>query len=240
MKSLIPKSGRLQGGDTLRCTDISRAASRDRRDVWKAEMLRWCDFEGEFEMPAIPACNTVPTRLTAFSDAKKCNGDDSFIHFFQDDYKYERVWEKPKRYLSLIKAYKGAIAPDFSLYREMPLVEQMHNVFKSRSIAYWWAKKGVTVIPNVRWGDKRTFDFCFDGLPKDSVVAVGTHGSIKRTDDKSYFFDGLMEMLDRIEPRKIVVYGSLGNKLFLPLFFSNIEIIQFESDFSYSHSRKAV
>jgi len=142
--------------------------------------------------------------------------------------------------LPLIKAFGGAIAPDFSLYREMPIVQQMYNVFRSRALGYWWSKNGVQVIPNVRWGDKRSYKFCFDGLPKDSTIAVGTHGCIKRVDDRRFFLDGFMVMLERVEPKAIVVYGSASNKIIPPLFVCNIEIIQFESDFSRSRKMEAV
>jgi len=67
------------------------ANQRDRHDVWNAGLLRWCRYDGEFEMPTTTVCNAVPQRLTAFTDAKIQKDNGSFIHFFVDDYKYERV-----------------------------------------------------------------------------------------------------------------------------------------------------
>jgi hypothetical protein len=136
--------------------------------------------------------------------------------------------------LPLIQSYGGAIAPDFSVYREMPIWQQMYNISRSRTIGYWWSRNGITVVPNVRWGDARTYDFCFDGLPHDSVVAVGTHGCVKHKDDKRYFMDGFLKMLEVIKPKAILVYGSASDKIILPLFVCNVEIIRFDSDFSRS------
>jgi len=217
-----------------------KTGSHDRRDVWKAELLRWCRYDGEFEMPTIPVCDTLPQKLTAFTKADIANADNSFIHFFMDDYKFERVWNKPKRFLPLVQAYGGAIAPDFSLYREMPLVQQMFSVFKSRVMGYWWSRNGVSVIPNVRWGDARTHKFCFDGIPKASVVAIGTHGCVKHRDDRAHFFNGFMAMLECLEPRGIVIYGSASSRIIPPLFVGNVEIVQFESDFSRSRKKEDV
>jgi len=219
---------------------LSCLESRDRRDVWNAGLLHGCRFDGEYDIPTLQACNCVPTRLIAFTDASIKKADDAYVHFYEDDYKFERIWRNPKRYLPLIQAYGGAIAPDFSVYREMPLLLQMYNIFRSRSIGYWWARNGINVIPNVRWGNERTYSLCFDGLPKNSIVAIGTHGCVRRIDDRRYFNNSFMEMLDRINPKTVIVYGSASEKLFPPLFVCNIEIICFESEFSRSRKRKAV
>ena len=52
---------------------------------------------------------------------------------------------------------------------------------------------GIEVIPNVRWNDERTYEFCFDGIEKNKTVAVGTHGCIKRKEDKTFFKIGLAQ-----------------------------------------------
>jgi hypothetical protein len=190
----------------------------------------------------LPACDIVPPKLTAFSDAKIKKADASFIHSFEDDYKFERLWREPRRYLPLIQSYGGAISPDFSVFRAMPLAEQIHSVYRSRAISYWWASNGITVVPNVRWGDGRTFEFCFDGLPQNSVVAVGTHGCVKRISDKRHFFEGFMIMLERIRPTVVVVYGAANDYIFPPLFVYGygVKIVSFQSKFSRSHIREAM
>ena len=67
------------------------------------------------------------------------------------------------------------------------------------------------MIPTVNWGDESTFDFCFEGIEKGSVVAVSTymaseHGN--RQDQKEWFMTGYNEMLRRIEPEKIICYNT--------------------------------
>jgi len=214
----------------------------NRRDVWNAELLRGCQFTGKYEFPILPVCNTVPETLIAFSDTRTNLGDGSFIHTFEDDYKFEQIWRYPRRSLARVKAYGGAIAPDFSVYRAMPLAEQIHNVYRSRAIGYWWSQEGMTVIPSVRWGDSRTFEFCFDGIPKGSVVATGTHGCVKRRSDKQHFADGFLIMLERIRPKVVIIYGS-DNDCFIPSLFVNgydVEILTFQSKISKAHMKKAM
>ena len=67
------------------------------------------------------------------------------------------------------------------------------------------------MIPTVGWGDESTFDFCFEGIEKGSVVAVSAymaseHGN--RKDQKEWFLAGYNEMLRRIEPEKIICYNT--------------------------------
>jgi len=215
---------------------------RDRCDVWNAFMLKGCKYAGKYEIPVVPACNTIPERLIPYSETKSKRLLESHIHFFESDYEFECVWRTPQKCLPRIKTYAGAIAPDFSLFREMPLAEQIHSTFRSRALTYWWSKEGINVIPNVGWGDSRTYEFCFDGLPQNSVLAVGTNGSVKRKHDRQFFCEGFMVMLERLTPNTVIVYGPYNEKLFPPLFMHvyNVQIVAFKSDFIRSRLREVV
>ncbi len=96
------------------------------------------------------------------------------------------------------------ISPDFSLYRDLPLGVQLWNTYRGRAIGHWLARNGIEVIPNVRWGDERSYAFCFDGVQAGKPVAVGTYGCIgapfdrRHREDRLYFRKGLEAMLDRL------------------------------------------
>lgn len=97
------------------------------------------------------------------------------------------------------------------MYLEMAPVMQIYNVFRNRWCGAYWASKGVRVIPTVNWGDPSTFDFCFEGIEKGSVVAVSTYMASEhdnRCDQKEWFMAGYNEMLQRIEPEKIICYNT--------------------------------
>ena len=74
-----------------------------------------------------------------------------------------------------LSRYRAVLSPDFSMYLEMAPVMQLYNVFRNRWCGAYWASKGIRVIPTVNWGDESTFDFCFEGIEKGSVVAVSTY-----------------------------------------------------------------
>ena len=53
--------------------------------------------------------------------------------------------------------------------------------------------------------NRNNYDFCFDGIEKNSVVAVGMIGC-KR--NKPAFMRGYDAMLERLSPSAIICFGS--------------------------------
>ncbi|MCM1367487.1 MAG: DUF4417 domain-containing protein [Roseburia sp.] len=127
------------------------------------------------------------------------------VHFFLHDYRFECVYENPDILLEKLKQYVCVLTPDFSLYMDMPISLQVYSIFKNRWCGAFWQSKGMTVIPTVSWSDERSFEFCFDGIERGSIVAVSTHGSRNAKED---FLRGYRELLKKIEPCSIICYGK--------------------------------
>lgn len=97
------------------------------------------------------------------------------------------------------------------MYIEMNKALQLYNTFRNRWCGAYLASKDIKVIPTVNWGDENTFEFCFDGIPKGSIVAVSTYMVREHNnyaDQKDFFMKGYEEMLRRIEPSKIICYSE--------------------------------
>ena len=208
-------------------------------DVFHAFLVENADFDGYIELPVIKASDELPEKVVTFSKAmsKSWSDFDCWVVFYEHDKEFERLWNNPKQYLDKLKKFKGVISPDFSLYRNMPLVMQMWNTYRGRALAVWLQNNDVEIIPNVRFGDERTFSFCFDGIEENKTVAVGTHGCIKRKEDKIFFKIGLARMVQRLSPKIIIVYGSAPDNIFKPYKDMGIKIIAFESEFSKSRKQ---
>ena len=93
------------------------------------------------------------------------------------------------------------------------------NVIRDRWCGAYWASKGLRVIPTVNWGDDSTFDFCFEGIEKGSIVAVSIDMASEhdnRQAQKEWFMAGYNEMLRRIEPEKspagLFVFGNVHRR----------------------------
>lgn len=210
-----------------------------KKDVFRSFLVSEAQYSGKFELPAIKTSSLLPESVIPFSKAmnKSCKCFDSWIVFYEHDNGFERLWHNPNAYLSKLKKFKGIISPDFSLYRNMPLAMQIWNTYRGRALAAWLQRNGVEIIPNVRFNDERTYEFCFDGIEKFKTVALGTHGCIKRRIDKDYFKDGLAEMVKRLSPRTIIVYGSAPDDIFKKYRDMGINIKPFESEFSKSRKQ---
>ncbi|MBE6651089.1 MAG: DUF4417 domain-containing protein [Ruminococcaceae bacterium] len=210
-----------------------------KRDVFRSFLVKDVDYAGKLEFPIIKTSDKLPEKVVTFSMAmsKSLKDFDSWIVFYENDEKFERLWNNPKAYLERLKKFKGVISPDFSLWRNMPLCMQQWNTYRGRAIAVWLQNNGIEVIPNIRFNDERTYEFCFDGIEKNKTVAVGTHGCLKTKEDRLYFQIGLAMLVEKLSPQNIVVYGAAPDKIFKIYRDMGIKIIAFESEFSKSRKR---
>lgn len=200
------------------------------KDVFRSFLVRNATYDGSLEMPCIKSVDVIPHKLTVFSKSIRSKDFNSFVHFFEDDVQFERIWNAPNRYLPILKNFDGVITPDFSLYRDMPLVMQEWNTYRNRAIGYWLQENGITVIPNIRFSDERSYAFCCDGVAKNGTIAVGSHGCVKVNIERIYFERGLRETVKKLEPKRILVYGVAPDCIFKDYIKAGIEIIQYDSD----------
>ena len=207
------------------------------KDVFHAFLVKNAKYEGYYELPSIKGINIYPTKLIPFSKCLSSKDYDCFIHFYEDDYEFERIWKGPKKYLNILKKFKGVITPDFSLYRDMPLAMQIWNTYRSRAIGSWLQENGINVICNVRWADERSYDFCFDGAPSNSIISIGTHGNIKVKEDRQYFEKGFNECIKVLKPSVTIIYGSLTKNIKETCESNNIKLINFDSEYSLSRRK---
>ena len=137
---------------------------------------------------------------------------------------------KPQDTLEIVRHFSGAITPDFSTNADFPDPLKRYNTYRMRAFGRWLAVNDVPVINNVRWGTEETWDYCFDGIPYHSIVAVGTVASgINKLENRPLFENGLFEMVRLLNPHTIVVYGSSKYDCFKKLSGSGINIVAFAS-----------
>ncbi len=145
--------------------------------------------------------------LVACSDTRSNDNEENKkkgVHFFVDDYRFENIYNNPERSLKRYAQYAFLLTPDFSTYADMDLWRQLESVAKNRWVGAYWQSKGLTAIPTVSWSTPRSFEFCFDGIEQFCTVAVGMIGC-KR--EKLGFMRGYNEMLERLKPESIIVFG---------------------------------
>ena len=222
-------------------------------DIWNAFMCEGASFSDK----DIPYCPTImtdyPETIITWEEAlriyrreyRKNNSFhiDAFVCFYIDDQKFDGVrnsiWLFPKRALKILKHFNGIITPDFSTYQDFPYPIKIYNTYRMRTFGYWVGCNGLEVINNSRWGTEESYDYCFDGLPQNSIIAIGTVGGGPRNlIDRKRFENGLFEMVKRLNPHTITVYGSANYECFEILKNQGINVISYEGKTCESFRRR--
>lgn len=165
---------------------------------------------GKWGIPLIhkQGLSTDDIKLVACSDTRANDSEENKkkgVHFFVDDYRFSGIYDNPDRSLKRYSQYTFLLTPDFSTYADMDLWRQLESVAKNRWVGAYWQSKGLTVIPTVSWGSSRSYEFCFDGIEQGGMVAVGMIGC---KHSRVSFMRGFNEMLERLQPKKIIVFGT--------------------------------
>jgi hypothetical protein len=132
------------------------------------------------------------------------------VHFFEDDDKFDEVWNSPPKYVAKLKQYRQVLSPDFSQYADMPAAIQIFNVYRNRWCAAYWQQQGLVVIPTISWSDNDSLAYSFDSVERHSCIAVSTVGCANNED---VFMAGYVEMVARIEPIAVICYGRLFSNM---------------------------
>ena len=198
-------------------------------DAFKSGFVKDACFSPKYEFPILRRVDNKPDKAIPFDKAAKATCLDQWLHFYIHDERFECIWNNLKQYLNLLKRFAGVITPDFSLYRDLPIAMQIWNTYRNRAVAYWLQSNGVDIIPNIRWGDERSYSFAFEGIEQGGTVAVSTNGCIKNKIDRYYFSKGLEKMVEALNPGTIVNYSYTPDDIFQPYRKQGIEIIQIEN-----------
>jgi len=177
-------------------------------------------FEMMFDLPPVDNRWGIPiitdtenievNEVIGFNYAKAASEKsyEKTVHFFLADKEFNVVWTHPDKYVEKLKKYNAVFSPDFSTYRNHPFALQLYNTLRNRFVGYYWQNNGINVIPTVGWGDEESFAFCFDGVQRGSAVAISTRGVASNLAAMELFEKGYSEMLRRVNPRKVYVYGA--------------------------------
>lgn len=224
-------------------------------DLWNAGMVKGAVFSPHSDIPFCPTtAPAVPAALIGYDEAKAIHNRNiragqrdyhvnAFVHFYVDDQKFDgkrsSIWLFPEKALEIVRHFSGIISPDFSTYNDFPEPIKLFNTYRMRAFGYWIASLGIPVINNVRWGTDETYWYCFDGIPKNSIVSIGTvGGSPRKLIDRDRFESGLREMVRILQPHTIIVCGSANYKCFAELESQGIRIVAFPSQTSVAFERR--
>lgn len=210
-------------------TSTSSIARKSQLD--NLHLKKFVNFADGYEMPTLKACNIIPTSLVSFNAALTAKDHNQCVHFFIDDYQFERIWNLPDRYVECLRQFQCVIAPDFSQYTDMPYPQRMWNNYRGKFIGAWLQSQGVTVIPNVTWSLPDSYEYCFDGIPQQSVIAINSTGAARYGLTRFLWLKGYREALSRLRPHAIIRYGTMipGEDTSVSIYFNNERVLNLRS-----------
>ena len=186
------------------------------------------DEKTDFGFPILKSVDVRPEadEIQQFSEIMAAPEYNLGVHFFIDDYRFERVWQQPEKYTKYLEKHPFVIQPDFSTYTDMPKIMQMWNKYRNHLLAWYWQNIcGLDVVPNVMFSDEDSWEWVFDGMPQNSTICISNVGVMQNKEWREAFAVGLTETIKRLSPKRILFYGKIP----AGYDFGKIEVMAFKS-----------
>lgn len=193
------------------------------------------DFTGKYKFPVLQQQRNLPDKMALPINymLSTQNLNDNWFHCFVGDKQFNRFWYSFDKYIPYLKSVGGIISTDFSIYRNDDEDIQIRNIYRNRVMAYAMQKVNPNTIPTAGFGAENTWNWCFDGLPFHSTVAITTNGTLTDPEAQRLFVGGVDALVQTVKPYALVICGNYPN--WLNTKYPNIIIIPI---FNYSQMRK--
>lgn len=201
-----------KSGEPKHLESLSKA-QRLKATLNNMHLMEDMEFSEQYGFPIIKAIDaSIDVSKLVFVPYSSRKGiaakDNIAVTFFEDDYKFAyATWNRLSRTTLLLKEYTTLLTPDHSLYVDMPDAYNIFQIYKSRFAGAYWQKCGYNVIATASWGNADSFSYCFEGLPKNTIIAVCGIG-INRCKAATKLWEmGIRQLVHRLSPTMILVYG---------------------------------
>jgi len=175
---------------------------------FKMPFVKTLSKAGPFGLPVLSPCTEIPRGLVGCDEIRGSTRRDLFVHCHTTDDRLEKFWLDMEKYIPLLSEFRGVYPPDFSQFSDMDVAACIWNLYRLRVTASLFAANGLQVLPIATWWGRDSFEICFDGLPRKSIIGVSTVGTIRRTECRQIFREGYSEMIKRLDPEVVVLYGG--------------------------------
>lgn len=163
----------------------------------------------KYQQPILHAYTGAPPNIIrAVSRTKEKERFYTCGHFYIEDAKIERYWNNLSKYESQFAQFRVLIAPNLSCTEQMPLEAKRWNMFRNKLMAAWLQSRGINVIPDIMWWENADMEWCLDGIPKYSVIAINSTGLRLNKHSKQIWLEGYKQAVEILEPTMILRYGA--------------------------------
>jgi hypothetical protein len=175
-------------------------------------------------MPILEPYNgDIPKRMVAFDEAYTRNDTNCIVHFYEDDYRFLRLFRNPERYLDFLRQCALVVEPDLSQHADMPSPLRHTHAYFNRLMAVFLQKNGCRVISNLTWSLRDSYQYSISGRPRNSVVAVNCTGILGNDVSMYLWREGYKNVVLPLCPTNIIRYGDRmpGENIAISTYFYN-------------------
>lgn len=193
---------------------------------------------GKHNFPKLSSVNCLPENpVYPFNHLKShVEKGNYWYHCFTSEKYFHRLFNCFDEYEPLLQKSKGLISADFSLYRDYPEKFLIDYCRSNRMIDYALQQAGIPMITTAGFAGESSWNWCFDGLPANSTVAVTTNTLRKDPEANRLFVGGINVMVEKIQPTAIVVCGKCPD--WIAKKFPNIHVMQIPNYSQMWHARE--
>jgi hypothetical protein len=163
---------------------------------------------GQLRLPQLRPTQSIPHDVISFNERSgvKCP-ENHWVDFFIDDPLFENFWNHPEMSFKNLKKFEGIVTTDYSMKPELLPGQNIWNCTRNRVMAYYLQSQGFDIVPVATWCDCSDFEWCFDGLPESSSIAVSTNGCLSNPYSRRVFLQGVEALQDVKNPTHLIVCG---------------------------------
>lgn len=212
----------------------------------------WDEAElvGSHELPQLAPQRLMPHDVVSFSERGGVRDPSGhWLDFFIDDPQFDCCWNEFERgvvgdsgserdswrsldrYIPQFMKFEGVIGTDYSMFPNMLPDQRNWNCARNRVFAYRMQRHGIPCIPVASWCCADDWEWCFDGLPEESSIAVSTNGCCRSAEARRVFRRGVDELSRQKSPFAVIVCGRRlpelegcgANLVFYPSFSQRME-----------------
>ena len=133
------KGGAICGKVEARRMATSSELYKRTRNWENLQLATFVNAAGKYDIPKmLPVTECDVKNWISFNFARGTDKEEraeTGLHFYLDDYQFQRLWADPERYISLLSSYKAVMSPDFSVYSDFPKAAKIWNVYRNMWLA---------------------------------------------------------------------------------------------------------
>ena len=124
------------------------------------------------------------------------------VHFFIDDYLFERVWHDPDRYAQMLSDFRAVMSPDFSLFTDYPVAVQIYNLTVLLDVEKVAIGGGISKQPLLLESLRSAYDGLYasragqaymEGLPRCQIVPCAFSSEANQVGVAAAYFEAMQK-----------------------------------------------